>query len=256
MTRALSAIPLTSFDARDTALFLDLDGTLLEFAERPEAARLSAATKAALTTLRDSLGGAVAIVTGRDIDSVDAVLEPLHLPVAGVHGLIRRDASGRVHDLGADPTITRVLAERLAPFTESRPGIRLERKAGTVALHYRADPEAGAACREAMREASADLGGLRLLEGKMVVEAMIRHADKGSGIAAFMEEAPFAGRLPVYAGDDVTDEDAFEAVNRLGGVSIKVGGGETAARYRVSGSRAFQAWLERLARHCGAREHA
>lgn len=256
MTRALSAIPLSRFEASATALFLDLDGTILEFAERPESVRLSVTTKAALTALRSSLDGALAIVTGRDIDSVDGILEPLRLPVAGVHGLVRRDASGRVHDLGADRTATHALAERLRPFVEARKGLRLECKAGTMALHYRANPEAGPACREAMREASADLAGLRLLEGKMVVEAMIRDADKGSGIAAFMEEAPFAGRTPVYAGDDVTDEDAFEAVNRRGGISIKVGDGETAARYQVADSRVFQAWLERLARHCEAREHA
>ena len=229
-----------------TALFLDFDGTLAEIVPTPELASMPDETKRALAALQQSLGGALAVVSGRRIADLDVLLSPLRFPAAGLHGLERRDAAGRLHPAPLPASINQLRA-RLAGFVGASPGIRLEDKGVSLALHYREAPEAGPACEAAMAEATADLPDLHLIHGKMVVEAKPRGATKGTAIRVFMTEEPFRGRTPVFAGDDVTDEDGFTAVSELGGAGIKVGPGETRANFRVPSVAALRAWLAEAA---------
>jgi len=246
-TEPLSALDPDRVDADHSAIFLDFDGTLVEIADRPDLVRLSPETHLALNKLHAALGGALAVVTGRDIGDVDRFLAPLHLPVAGVHGLKRRSTDGSVHGTNVDGHAISLLKDRLRDFTSGAEGLLIERKSGSVALHYRARPDLEGACIEAMDEAVHGIEGIHLLRGKMVIEAKAKAGDKGRAVKDFLAEPPFSGRTPLFAGDDVTDEDAFAAVNAREGISVKVGPGPTQARYRATDITEFLGWLKRVA---------
>ncbi|MGZ5917709.1 MAG: trehalose-phosphatase [Methyloceanibacter sp.] len=220
--------------AADAAFFIDFDGTLVAIAARPDLVRVEPGVIALLRRLAGRFDGAVAVVTGRSLATVDALLAPLKLPIAAEHGSVRRDAAGLVHGDSQSAATIALVAARLEPLVEANPGLLLERKTASVALHYRQRPELGQICAEAVRAATANLAELSVLPGKMVYEVRPQGADKGTAVEAFLGEAPFAGRVPVYIGDDLTDEHAFAAVNALGGVTIKLGEGETLAQYRAA----------------------
>jgi trehalose 6-phosphate phosphatase len=236
------ALPTLSAPDR-FAFFLDFDGTLVELAERPDAVQLAERTREALGRLTDATGGAVAVITGREIADVDRMLAPLRLPAAGVHGLTRRTISGESHAAPIDDEFLRHAELLLAPLVLSEPGLLLERKSNAIALHYRARPDLEATCGEVMDELAAITRGIQIKRGKMVFEAKPALADKGTAIMDFLKEAPFAGRCPFFAGDDITDEDAFAAVNKLEGVTVKIGPGATVAHYRAEGTPDFLDWL-------------
>src|SRR4029079_12157144 len=233
-------------DPAQLALFLDFDGTLVAIAERPDDVRLDTSTRAALRELDRLLAGALAIVTGREIGVVDRFLDPLRLSVAGVHGLTRRDAQGRVHSPAVPAAFVSPVEQATAPLLLKHPALFLEYKYGAVALHYRSHPELERSCIQLMEQAVLDLPDVELKRGKMVVEAKAIGGSKGAAVVDYLNEPPFAGRRAVFAGDDITDEDAFVAVNARGGISIKIGPGETNASYRVAGTGEFLAWLRRL----------
>lgn len=234
-------------DARRLAIFLDFDGTLVDIVDRPDAVVLASQTREALARLTSATDGAVALVSGRDIDDIDGLVAPLRLPVAGVHGLTRRDARGHRTVAPAVGGLPPEAELALAPLLARSPRLLLERKTSALALHYRQAPELEADCVVAMLALAQTAPGLIVVRNKMVVELRPAGTDKGDAIAAFMTEPPFAGRLPVFAGDDVTDEDGFVVVNAFGGVSIKVGEGETSARWRASDGEEFRGWLADLA---------
>ncbi len=231
-------------DAR-CALFLDFDGTLVDLAPQPEAVHVPPALPSTLKALSERLGGALAVVSGRSITMIDTFLEPLHLPAAGVHGSERRRADGSL-DLLEPPSLA-LVEHAAAALATQYPDLKLEPKRGAVALHYRQAPELEAVCRQAMEEAVAASPGVSLLRGKMVFEAKSAEANKGLAIESFMGEAPFAGRRPVFIGDDLTDEPGFSVVQHLGGIGVKVGGGPTLAAYRLDSAQAlrdaFAEWL-------------
>lgn len=233
-------------DPHRLALFLDFDGTLVAIAERPDDVRLDPETRRALSELDRLLSGALAIITGRDIAAVDRFLAPLRLSVAGVHGLTRRDAQGRTHGPSPDSGLAAAVERALAPLLKQHPRLLLENKFGAAALHYRAHPELEQLCIEVMERAVAEYPGSELKRGKMVVEAKTIGGNKGAAIADYLSEKPFLHRRAVFAGDDVTDEDAFALVNARGGVSIKIGPGETQASCRAAGTGEFLAWLRQL----------
>jgi trehalose 6-phosphate phosphatase len=233
-------------DSERIALFLDFDGTLVAIAERPDDVRLDLSTRQALMHLDTLLGGAVAIITGREIAAVDRFLDPLRLSIAGVHGLTRRDARGHTHAPSVDGGFTSAIEMALWPLLKGHPALFLEYKYGAVALHYRSHPELEETCLQLMQAAVDELPGVELKRGKMVVEAKAVGGNKGAAIADYLNEKPFAGRRAVFAGDDVTDEDAFVLVNARDGVSIKVGAGDTNATYRAAGTAEFLAWLRQL----------
>jgi trehalose 6-phosphate phosphatase len=233
-------------DPKRIALFLDFDGTLVAIADRPDEVHLDPSTSQALARLDTLLDGAIAIITGREIAVVDRFLEPLHFSVAGVHGLTRRDARGRTHVPSIDGGFVPKIEAALRPMLDRFPALVIESKYGAMALHYRPHPELEQTCIALMEAAIRDLPGVELKRGKMVVEAKAIGGNKGAAIADYLMEAPFAGRQAVFAGDDVTDEDAFMLVNARGGLSIKVGPGETHAAYRAAGTNEFLSWLRQL----------
>jgi trehalose 6-phosphate phosphatase len=233
-------------DAERYALFFDFDGTLAEIVQRPEDVEVTQATREALDALRGAFGGAVAIITGRDIPTIDRFLAPVRLPIAGVHGLSRRDAVGEMHSPKFNGEALAAIEAKLQPLASRETGLILECKEGAIALHYRQRPELEAACVAAMEDAAAAAPGVILRRGKMVVEAVGYRSDKGTAIAAFLTERPFLGRVPVFAGDDLTDEDGFALVNAREGIAFKVGPGETSAPYRVESRQDLLAWLNSI----------
>ena len=229
-------IPARTLPAsRDWALFLDVDGTLLPIAGTPDDVTRSDALCHTLSRLAPALEGALALISGRTIADLDRLFAPLALSAAGLHGLERRDADGRLHLLGEAAALDHLRAP-LAALAAENPGLILEDKGRALALHYRQAPELEAEVRERSAALTGPSGDeLRLIHGKMVVEIKPRHTDKGSAIRAFMAEPPFAGRTAVFLGDDVTDEDGFRAVNAMGGLSIHVGSGHVGAGHAGSG---------------------
>jgi trehalose 6-phosphate phosphatase len=243
-------------DAHEYAFFLDFDGTLAELAETPEAAVLESSARQALETLYQTANGAVAIVTGREIDSIDTLISPLRLPVAGVHGFERRNGAGALSAHLPQDNAARSLEAILGPFTAHNAGLRLEMKRGALALHYRLRPDLEQLCLSLVEDAASAQPNTVITRGKMVIETRFHTATKGTAINDFLQELPFRGRVPFFAGDDVTDEDAFAVVNVLGGVSVKVGPGKTAARFRASSVASFLTWLTSAAdRLKGNRTH-
>jgi trehalose 6-phosphate phosphatase len=214
------------------ALFLDFDGTLVDIAPRPEAVVVPRELIATLQAMQAFLDGAVAVISGRPIEQIDALLAPARLPAAGVHGAERRSANGYLV-LADVPSCARVHAAAQT-LARQHPGLRVELKRGSVALHYRQAPTLEAVCMAAMQTAGDASPGLTLLRGKMVLEAKPSGVSKGHAIEAFMAEPPFKGRTPVFIGDDVTDEAGFDAVQRRGGVAVKVGEGATVATHRMA----------------------
>lgn len=213
------------------ALFLDFDGTMVDIAPQPHAVHVPGPLLTVLQEVRQALQGAVAVVSGRPIAQIDAFLQPLQLPVAGVHGAERRDAGGRVHLLNTHPLDH--VEEAAMALAAQHDGLLVETKRGSLALHYRQAPHLEELCVRAMQDAVAESPGITLLRGKMVVEAKPGGASKGRAIEDFLGEAPFAGRKPVFIGDDVTDEVGFSTVQRLGGLGIKVGEGASIAWRRL-----------------------
>ncbi len=223
--------------------FFDFDGTLTEIAATPGAVIVEERARQALEMLFKIASGAVAIVTGREIDSIDNFLAPLKLPIAGVHGYERRNGDTIVSAPGAGESAARAIEKVLSSFASHNPGLLLEKKRAALALHYRLRPETESLCLSLVEDLVSGLPDVVVTRGKMVVEMRLHKATKGDAIQDFLQEAPFKGRLPVFAGDDVTDEDAFAAVNALGGITVKVGPGETAARARASNVDEFLTWL-------------
>ena len=226
---------------RDAALFLDFDGTLVGLAPTPEAIEIPPALVSLLSDLSDQLGGALAVVSGRQIDSIDRFLAPLRLPAAGEHGVQRRDATGHMQEQRA-PDLVPILeiANELARVHE---GLLVERKHAAIALHYRLAPQLEEVCRDAMTRAIAHDPQLELMHGKFVFEVKPAGINKGIAIDAFMTEAPFAGRTPVFLGDDTTDESGFAVVQPRGGIAVKVGSGPSLALHRLESPRAVYEWL-------------
>lgn len=224
------------------ALFLDFDGTMVDIAPQPHAVHVPEPLFAVLRDVSRLLQGAVAVISGRPIAQLDAFLEPLRLPVAGVHGAERRGADGRLHLLDTHP-LDHVEAAARA-LAAQHPGLLVENKRGSLALHYRQRPELEGLCLATMERAVAESPGLTLLRGKMVAEAKPGGASKGRAIEEFLREPPFAGRTPVFIGDDVTDEVGFSTVQRLGGIGIKVGEGASVAWRRVPDPTALRRELE------------
>lgn len=228
-------------------MFLDLDGVLAPLAPTPEAVGPSLRRTAALRALDRALGGRMAILSGRTLAEIDRISEAASPAAAGVHGLERRRRDG-VLIRGAAHEGVGVAIEVLRAFAVRCPGVRVEDKGLAVALHYRLAPEHAAAAADLARDL-ADRTGLSLQPGHMVLELKTPGADKGAALAAFMDEAPFAGAVPVMVGDDLTDEHAFAAAAERGGFGVLVGAMRpTAARFRLGCVEAVLEWIEALAR--------
>ena len=235
----------------DWALFLDVDGSLVELAEHPDAARASPRLQAILQNLNTVLGGAVALVSGRSIAGLDALVGASGLAAAGLHGLERRGADGVWLQRAEPAAALEAVKNTLRTFVDRWPGTYLEDKQAALALHYRQAPRAAQAAEAAIRAQAETLGdGFKLIRGKCVFELRPRGMNKGKVVEQFLTAPPFAGRRPVFVGDDVTDEDGFAAVNRLGGISVRVGEpehGQSQARYKINNVKETLQWLQQVA---------
>jgi len=216
-------MPLSGWAVAQSALLLDMDGTLLDIAPTPDQVRVAPGLPEALRRLRDTMGGALAVVTGRPIDQVDGLFGNVPYAVAGEHGGAIRHAPGAevVRVSLPDPPVEWVIAA--ARMADTHPGVLLEQKQRGFVLHYRAVPALGPELHDAALSLIAPLAGqFQLMEALMAWEIRPRGADKGSAVAALMTEAPFAGRHPIFIGDDVTDEDGMRAARALGGAGLRV----------------------------------
>jgi trehalose 6-phosphate phosphatase len=230
---------------RGHALFLDFDGTLVDIAARPDLVQVDPDVPRILCALSDQLGGAVAILSGRPVDELTRLLTPFAGTLVGQHGLERRGADGRATGWSAAPALARVRG-MLVDFAARTDGIALEDKGATLSLHFREAPTRAAECYTIAQHAVAESGGaFDVVEGKMVVELVPEGGGKGGAIAGLVAEPPFKGRVPVFVGDDSADEEGFRVIRRLGGVSVHVGGGVTAAHYRFAVVGDVLAWLAR-----------
>lgn len=241
-TRILTAPPRLS--VRSHALFLDLDGTLVDFAAHPEQVVASQDLRTLLNDLARKMQGAVALVTGRSIASADAVLDGALVHIAGIHGFERRKA-GAIQRLSENLSpVTAAVTEARALIANGALDADVEDKGGALAIHYRRAPAFADATRRAVA-ALAQRHGLNIVEGKMVVELKLGDRTKADAVADFMSAPPFQGRTPIAVGDDITDEDAFRAVTSLGGRAILVGEERaTAAQFRLRDTRAVFDWLK------------
>jgi trehalose 6-phosphate phosphatase len=237
-SRALSAPPSL---ARRCALFLDFDGTLVPIAPRPQDVQVPDWVVPTLGRLQTHLDGALAIVSGRPLATLDGLLRPLRLPAAGVHGVERRLTNHRVRvHAAALPEAARRTAQALAA---QHPGVLVEFKPGGLAVHYRAVPEAAAACDAALAQALDGADGWELMHGHCVSEVKQRRVSKAAVVRAFIAESVFAGRVPVFVGDDSTDETGIAVVQSQGGYGVKVGSGSSEAHHRLADPEAVGRWL-------------
>jgi trehalose 6-phosphate phosphatase len=223
-----------------TALLLDLDGTLLDIAPTPDAVVVPAGLIASLRTLRGHLDNALAVISGRPVDQVEALLPDTVHAIAGEHGGAIRHAPGEPLQRTDLPTPPEAWFAAGARIAAAHPGAALERKANGFVLHYRAAPALGPVLGEAMAALAEGSDRFVVLPARKAWELRPRGADKGIAVEALMRRAPFAGRVPVFIGDDVTDEDGIAAARRLGGVGLRVADafGDAAA---------VRAWLQSAA---------
>ena len=229
----------------DWAFFLDVDGTMLDYAPRPDSVHVDARTRRLLERLQRFSDGALALISGRAAADIDRLFQPLVAALAGQHGVERRDANGGWHRHDLPEEGVRAASKQLAALAASHPGLAFEDKGLNLAMHYRLAPAMGCEVERVMRGLARGLGPrFEVQGGKMIWEIKPSGRDKGKSVLEFMQELPFAGRTALFIGDDVTDESAFEAVNRLGGASVKVGPGESAARFRVPDTDGVRRWLE------------
>ncbi|AKC86106.1 trehalose-phosphatase [Pseudoxanthomonas suwonensis] len=227
------------------ALFLDVDGTLIEFSVDPSAVRVTAQVREAIGAISDRLRGAVALVSGRPLAQLDALFAPLRLPAAGLHGhQFRGDAAAAAAIPDDTSAFLHELHRAAAHLAAAHPGVLVEDKGVSIALHWRGAPHAAGAVSGFASERIAGLPGYRLQPGDHVVEFVPEGSDKGRALERMMARPPFAGRVPVFIGDDLTDEYGFGAANRAGGWSVLVGPRvHSAATHALPDTRAVHAWL-------------
>jgi trehalose 6-phosphate phosphatase len=235
---------------RNWAYFLDFDGTLVDIADRPEGVRVKQELVSLLSGIDKVTGDAVVLVSGRPISDLDSYLEPLKLRASGLHGLeYRLDPNGPVVSCGPSPAALDTARSALAAFARRHEGVQIEDKGKSIAVHFRRAPELEAQAQRVTDDALHALGPeFVCLSGKMVFELKPRIAHKGRAVDKFMRFSAFSNRLPVFVGDDVTDEDGFGACNARGGVTVRVGNGNrpTQATFRLRDVEAVEDWLGSL----------
>jgi len=245
-SEAVRAVPLPD---SPWCLFLDVDGTLLDFAATPGAVVVEAPLLALLEKLRRAADGALALVSGRTIVDLDRLFSPLKLPAAGTHGCERRDAQGNTLVAKVVREQLDALRSTLGEIVARNPGLLLEDKGAALALHFLQAPQLERELRAEVALLAAPLvPEFALLNGHAVIEIKPALHTKESAIDGFLAEAPFIGRKPAFLGDDITDYAGFNAVRRAGGLAIAVGPRVT-AEWRLPGPKAVRHWLEQLAVH-------
>lgn len=231
----------------NSALFLDIDGTILDMARRPDAVVVPADLKDSLVRLTEMLRGAVAFVSGRSLATIDNLFAPLTFAAIGCHGAEMRGSDGTVTALAGPLSDTvRGLFRKLA---DDHRGVLLEDKVYALALHYRLAPEAKPALDAALEKHAALFAAERIsiLHGKAVIDARPLGIDKGVGVRALFAQKPFRGRVPLFGGDDTTDLDVFHILPELGGRGFSVGKHFPGVDHVFPSPRAVRQWLARMA---------
>jgi trehalose 6-phosphate phosphatase len=246
----VNPLHLADLSVEEIGLFLDVDGTLIDIAPRPDAVTVPAALVAALAGAERRLGGALALISGRPVAELDRLFAPLRLRASGVHGSeIRYSADGAITSLVAGG-----LPERMGPelqrLLERFPGAFAENKGVSFAVHYRGSDVPAEVLADALRRFIDQIKGvdLELTAGLCVFEIRLPGFDKGKAIDCFMARAPFTGRCPVFVADDAMDRAAFDAVLVRGGRAFSVGATLPGLSGCFSGPAAVRAWLAQLAR--------
>jgi trehalose 6-phosphate phosphatase len=227
-------------------LFLDVDGTLVELTDTPSQTVADPDIKNLLRETAMRLGGAVALISGREIQTLDQLFAPLRLPAAGLHGVERRRFDGSMQGATfVDPHLDAARAA-MSSLVAAHPGTLMEDKERTIAVHFRMAPQYEEVARDAVSAIAKALGeNYHVQAGKMMFEIKPRGFSKATAIEAFMNERPFKGRTPVFVGDDLTDQDGFAVVEAAGGISIGVGD-RVPAQYYLPSVAAVRAWLKHL----------
>ncbi|MBP0617636.1 trehalose-phosphatase [Jiella mangrovi] len=233
-----------AIDPQTHALFLDFDGTLVELVDDPDSVALARDRVERLQEMTDRLSGALAIVSGRRISDLDRFLSPLSFAAAGVHGLERRVRPDGETEFLMAPDALDPVRNALAPTLEENQRLSLEDKGTALVLHFRTAPDLADVARGVMERATRDRDDLVVMEGDNIVEVHPAGMDKGRALADFMTSAPFEGRIPVYLGDDTTDEFALQTVMDMGGVAVKVGTKDSVAGYRLANVADVHHWLD------------
>jgi trehalose 6-phosphate phosphatase len=252
MPKASAALALGLQDLRlqDVAVLLDVDGTLLDFAPTPREVYVSAALRRALARLFERSDGALAFVSGRPIGELDLLFSPLMLPAIGGHGAELRLVAGISPQPPRMPLMDAQVKRSFAAIADAGPGIIIEDKGYSLALHYRLAPEKEHVVLEAAQAVYERLGmPLELLPGKFMVEIKPAGFNKGSGVRELMSYAPFAGRRPIFIGDDVTDRDAFAVMPEFNGIAVSVGESVAGVDYHFEQPADVHRWLEKVSQH-------
>lgn len=238
--------PLPGISIEHAAFFFDVDGTLAALQPSPEMVTIPSHVRKDIFQLSQQCHGALAVISGRPLTQIDQLFAPLQLPAAGVHGAEWRDTHGKVQRTSPDTQSLKQIEQRLEEGVLSLPGVVLEKKRIAFALHYRQARQFSHQTRELAQLMSEQFPGMAVQTGKCVVELKPASIDKGVAIKRFMQEVPFSGRIPVFFGDDMTDERGFKVVNQLQGISVKVGEGRTEARFHLHSTEDVYAWIKQL----------
>ncbi len=207
----------------DWALFLDLDGTLLDLAAKPDLVTVPPGLPAALNAVTGALGGALAVVSGRALSVIDGLLMPFRAPAGAEHGAVVRLPDGELDECRT-PAVPRIWGHILDHAAERIDGLVIERKPRSLVVHFRQCPARAAEARalaETLPDREAE--GFVVMPAHMAFEIKPRSASKRRAVALLMETPPFAGRRPVFVGDDLTDEDGIAMATALGGFGLRVG---------------------------------
>ncbi|MGQ0740975.1 MAG: trehalose-phosphatase [Alphaproteobacteria bacterium] len=242
-------------DFGGTALLLDVDGTLLDIAPAPNEIQVPYQLRDALVELGRRMDGALALISGRSLADLDRIFAPLKLPSIGGHGAeTRLQDHGETLQRHADP-LEETLREELFRIAKDRPGVLIEDKDYSIAIHYRLAPEMKRNLREEVARACAnsEAEDLHVLQGKCVIEVKSAHFDKGTAVRDLMTLPPFKGRVPIFVGDDVTDDDVFRILPEFGGIGLPVGRAFDGVELAFSGPQAVRAWLARMLKRREAR---
>lgn len=242
-----------SIDPHKVALLLDIDGTLLDIALTPHDVRVPSTLRKTLAKLQERTNGAIALVSGRSLSDIDLIFAPLKLSAVGGHGAeIRTTPNGKANGPQPKP-LDKKIRTRLADIARVGEGIIVEDKGYSVALHYRLAPDKQRAIEDAVAAVCGELpaGSVEILPGKAVIEIKKSGFNKGTALRDLMTHAPFAGRRPIFVGDDVTDDAAFAVVPEFDGMAISVGRMVPGVAQRFEAPSDVRRWLERIAKGDG-----
>ncbi len=235
-------------DLRKCAILLDIDGTILDIAPSPQQVWVPPELRHSLARLDELTGGALALVSGRPLADIDLIFSPLQLAAIGGHGAELRPVAGTEPRVSAAP-LSAALKRKLASVTEIGPGILAEDKGYSLALHYRLAPEKGEELSAAVAEICAAIppGTIEILPGKLVVEIKPAGVNKADAVCDLMRYPPFAGRNPIFIGDDATDVPVFGIISKFGGLGFSVGRIVADVSGHFDKPQTVRSWLTRIA---------